>query len=446
MRTIKQLFMLLAVVTAFTTSCKKDEVEKDPFDTLDFKVSPEEASVNQKVEFAANNSTLGTEYVYHIEGGDINLDTLSDAGVVSFKFKSEGDYTVSLSVDGRKADASHIVNVSATNYKSAMKLWVSTLAGNIFAIDLGADEIVAEDTYVKAGTTAMTIKWANDKLYVFDAGVRLGWSGTSDYTGDAGSIKTFDPASYTTSTIITFTEKAYDDAYFGFVDANAVYWSDRNYDVTGISVDSKDKVFTYSETHGIGGSDGKASQGQYNSEDYPAMWTGADMGTWFGIEGYAYNGGVQKVGDLWYVAQTSHASGGLYTIQDQDGTYSAGTTVLSGWYVGDFFVTDSKIYFVSLALNGINEAGIYMCDLDGSNITLIDDTARVDLASSGVWAHSSLSVDVDGGIVYWTHRADNKVNPDDKSGIKAANLDGSDVRLVAELKNAIGLALAPVYE
>ena len=447
MKTIKQLLMLLVLVGAVTTSCKKDEVKpKDPFDTLDFQVSPEEAGINEKVEFSANNATLGDKYEYKLVGGDLDVTVIAENGVASYKFDTEGSYKVTLTVDGKLAKPEHMVDVSASNYKSAKKLYVSTLS-NIFEVDMSAEKLEAVDTDLKAGTNALTVKWANDKLYIFDAGNRVGWSGYGDYEGDEGSIKTFDPASFTTTTLITFTQRAYDDAFYGYVDESSVYWADRNFDISAISVDSQDKVFVYDDTP-----NGGKTQGQYNKEDeYPPFITSTQMADMFGIQTYAYNGGFEKIGDQWYIAKNSHESGGLYIVNDNAGVFTADVAILTDYNVSTFAIVGDKVFFVDNREKGLNAVGVYVCNLDGTDVKLIDGSVGKQIASADV--HATIIADEEEGVVYWTYRADTAVNPDDKPGIKSFPIAYSDdddlsdeVTFIVEVAEPLGLALAPVYE
>ncbi|MCK5781979.1 MAG: hypothetical protein KAH10_05280 [Flavobacteriales bacterium] len=447
MKTIKQLFMLLALVGVVATSCKKDEeTPKDPFDTLDFQVSPEDAGINERVEFSANNTTLGSKYEYKLVSEGFEETVVANNGVASYNFDTEGTYIVTLTVDGRLAKPEHMVDVSASNYKSAKKLYVSTLT-NIFEVDMSAEVLEAVDTDLKAGTNALTVKWANDKLFIFEAGLQVGWSGYTDYDGDEGSIKTFDPASFTTTTLITFTKKAYDDAFYGYVDDNNVYWADRNFDISAIPVDSQDKVFKYDPLP-----NGGDTQGQYNDEnDYPPMITSTMMADMFGIQTYAYNGGFEKVGNQWFIAKNSHESGGLYIVNDNDGTYTADRAILTEYNISTFAVVGDQIFFVDNREKGLNPVGVYVTDLGGEEVKLIDGSVGKQIASSDV--HATIIADEEEGYVYWTYRADTGLNPDDKSGIKAFPIAYSDdddlsdeVALIVEVAEPLGIALAPVYE
>lgn len=431
MKSISKFLTLAATVSVLATSCSKEE--EDPFASLDFAV--QNAVVDEQATIQASNTGLG-DYMYVVELASAEISDTLVGATVNYTFVTEGTYDITMFVDEveRKQKA---VEVGFIPYQSSKKLYASVIGKNIFEIDLSATDKQAVDTEILAGSNAMTIKWANRKLFIFDAGIRLGWSGASDYDGDEGFIKTWDPARESETTLINFTPRAYDDAYFGYVEGANVYWADRNFDVTKISVSSRDLQFTYDDEQ-------DAAQGQYNSADFPSEWSGLDYGTLAGAESYAYNGGFQRVeSGEWYAALTSHGSGGIYKIAAD---YSTIEKILADYYVGDLQVVGNKIYFVSLALNGLNEAGIYVCNIDGSDVTLIDGTIRKDLSGSGVWAHSSIAVDEEGGKVYWTHRADTVLNPDDKSGIKSCNLDGSGIELVAEIEDAIGLAFAPAYE
>ncbi len=445
MKTIKQFLMLVALVGAFTTSCEKDDPEpKDPLANLDFQVNPEDAGINEKVEFTANNSTLGTKYEYKIVGGDVNELLLAENGVASYKFSEEGTYTVSLSVDGTFAKPEHTVDVSASNYKSPVKLYISTLT-NIFEVDMSEDVKEAVDTDLKAGKNALTIKWANDKLYIFDAGSQVGYSNRSDYPDEAGSIKTFDPATFSTTTLITFTDRAYDDAFYGFVDADNVYWANRNFGLTAISVDSQDKVFAYDNTQGTDG-----DNGEYNKEDeYPYFINSIDLADMFGTQTYAYNGGFEHIGAQWYFTKNSHESGGMYIVNGTTGSWSADHPILQDYNISTFVIVGNNIFFVDNREKGLNTAGIYVSDLDGEGVKLIDGSVRKEIASAD--AHATIIADEANGLIYWTYRATD--DSGEKSGIKAFPINYSDdddlsdeITLLVEVDEPLSIALSPVYE
>ena len=444
MKTIKKFAVMAIVASAALTSCKENAKEVDPFATLDFTVSPEFAGIQQEVKFEANDATLGKKYQYQIK--ELN-DTLIEAvsGKASFKFKDAGEFNVSLLVDS-KSYKKHSVNVSASNYKSGKKLFISQKEnGAIYSYDIDGAELL--DTEVKAGKNAMTLKWANDKLYIFDAGTQLNYIESKDaIEGEAGSIKTYSPSAVSTSTVINFTDQAYDDAYFGFVDGENIYWADRNNDVTSVAVGTENKEFTFVEN----------TRGNGNSDEYPVTYKTSGIGMGWG----AYNGAIQKMeNEDWY--ESSPHKGGIYkfTVADQevvkstDGPEADGVIVPKSYLVGDFYVGSSKIYFNVVSEQGDVAEGVYFCDLDGNNIKLIDGTIRTALGGAGVFAHSSIAVDEKGGKIYWTYLAkalteeeiaEGKEQP--MSGVKSANLDGTDVELVVEVENAIGLTLAPVYE
>jgi hypothetical protein len=445
MKTIKQLLMLLVLVGAVTTSCKKDEeTKKDPFDTLDFQVSPEEAGINEKVEFSANNTTLGTKYEYKLVGEEFEDVVVAENGVASYKFAEEGTYTVTLSVDGRLAKPEHMVDVSASNYKSPKKLYISTLT-NIFEVDMSADNLEVVDTDLKAGHNALTIKWANDKLYIFDAGSQVGYSNRSDYPDEAGSIKTFDPATFSTTTMINFTDRAYDDAFYGYVDADNVYWANRNFGYTMISVDSQDKQFAYDNTQGTDG-----DNGEYNKEDeYPYFINSLDLADMFGTQSYAYNGGFSKEGGQWYFTKNSHESGGMYIANGTTGNWSADHSILTDYNISTFVIVANKIFFVDNREKGLNSAGIYVSDMDGENVKMIDASVRKEIASAD--AHATIIADEDEGLVYWTYRA--STDSGLKSGIKSFPINYSDdddlsdeVNMLVEVDDPLSIAIAPVYE
>lgn len=150
---------------------------------------------------------------------------------------------------------------------------------------------------------------------------------------------------------------------------------------------------------------------------------------------YGWTDGDLKIvdGELWY---SKHGSGkGLYKFKT-DGTFIEKIDNLASLKIRSFAVdlTNLKIY---LAINigaGGYDPGLYICDIDGSNITLIDEMP--DYSTEGGAAErtyiTDMVIDEQNGYLYYPYRDKADINDSGEvigdgslSGIKRYKLDQS---------------------
>jgi hypothetical protein len=185
-------------------------------------------------------------------------------------------------------------------------------------------------------------------------------------------------------------------------------------------------------------------------EDVPFWVRNADSeyyGNGFGWG--AQNGTVAyHDGKIWWSKNSNHP--GLYTIapdlpKNSDGLVT-GEKLLEDYYIRSFNIDEEngKIYFFHNKEGG-NDVGMYMADIDGSNVSLIEAyTPGVDLDGDG---HSAqllgiTGIAVHGDYVYWGYR-DNE-NAVATSGVKRAKLDGTEVEMYLSGYVPYGIAFDPV--
>ena len=212
-------------------------------------------------------------------------------------------------------------------------------------------------------------------------------------------------------------EKTYiDDPFVSTVDQNGfVYWLDRFQGVRRIH---------YSEVNG----------------EYPApyVWNVASvMAELLGVAStFGWTDGTVRIvnNEIWY---SKHGTGqGLYRFS-LAGQYIAKFDNLYSFKIRTFEVDteNQKIYFAINNASGGLSPGLYVCEIDGSNIQLIDDLAGFSMQGGEAERTyvTSIVVDAEGGYIYYPFRHQDDVGGGDgeiigdgsQSGVKRYKIDGS---------------------
>jgi len=422
-----------------------------------FSYTPDPIQAGIEVTFTAsiyNPDNATVEYTWTFDPNNVVSDDLDDNGsvkkdAVTIRFINANPsepVTVTASLGGLDYTTTGTVEVKA---QLATTLFYAEKGGDIFAKKLyteGVSEVV--DLGIEGGLHPMTLSYSGDKLYVFDAGEKIKYSSDTETT--PGKIFSFknDGSDYVTH--LTFGLANYDDAFFGSVVGDTIYFTDRRNDVTAIPT---------SLQNGEWGDSGNDA----NPDAYPALVVNNQLAYYSAfrndIDGGpsygwgALNGTFTKYKGLYYWAKNSNHKG-LYIFSDNDigvtdklPSDPGETVILFDYTVRAFIIDDvnQKIYFSSNKVN----PGFYICDLDGDNITLIDDSPfdseGGDAEPVGI---TGIALDYETGYVYWSYRgpgdADVDANPLQKPGIKKFKLDGTgEVEYLIEGVEAYGLAIDP---
>ncbi len=183
----------------------------------------------------------------------------------------------------------------------------------------------------------------------------------------------------------------------------------------------------------------------YSEEDadYPNPFVfheaseGSDLANAIGVSSaYGWTDGAIRIvsGEIWY---SKHGTGrGLYRFT-LEGDYIDKFDNLFDLKIKTFKVDEEngKIYFAVNQSSGGYDAGLYVCDIDGHNIQLIDPLEG--FSTQGGEAErtyvTTIVVDSDGGYIYYPFRHDEDldlfgeiVGDGSQSGIKRWNIDGSE--------------------
>jgi len=401
-----------------------------------------------------NPENATVEYTWTFDPNNVESEDLDDNGTatkdqvtVSFKNPNASEaVTVSAKLNNLEYASNGTVDVKA---QLATTLFYAEKGGNIFSKKLfiaGKSELV--DMGIESGSHPLTLNYSADRLYVLDAGEIVKYSADNETTPGKIFSMTNDGSEYKTH--LTFGLAPYDDCYFGSVVGDTIYFTDRRNDVTAIPTSLENAEW------GDAGNDANPDAFPHlvknNELAYYATYRNEiDGGPAYGWG--ALNGTFTKHKELYYWAKNSNHKG-LYIFSDNDIGVTdklpsdPGEDVILFDYTVRSFVIDGvnqKIYFSSNKVN----PGFYVCNLDGSEITLIDDSP-FDSEGGGneQVAITGIAFDHETGYVYWAYRgpADANIdeNPLQQNGIKKYKLDGtSEVEYLVEGVEAYGLAIDP---
>ena len=292
---------------------------------------------------------------------------------------------------------------------------------------------------------------------MFDAGSILTWSADVAAEPVVGSIKSYsrDGAEYKAH-IPSFGGHGYGDAFFGYVDAEHIYFTDRNNDVTRIGVNDENIEWV-------------TASGTANPDNVPAFVANNQLAYYSaynpsGEYGYgwgALNGTILKRGDIYWWAKNSNHRG-IWRFEESDimtptaeGAAAVPTAggILLDYTVRTFVIDEdnSTLYF-SVNRTGSDGIALYKSDLEGGNVVMIDDSPVDGEGGGNEYAYiTGIVVDNESGYVYWAYRGpeqvdgedvDYEINPLYQSGIKKYKLDATgDVEYFLKGVDAYGLTL-----
>ncbi len=401
--------------------------------------NPENSAVEYKWTFDPNNVVS--------EDLDDNGETTKDAVTVRFINPNSAEaVTITAKLGGLEFTTNASIEVKN---QLATTLFIAEKGGDIYSKKLyaeGVSQLV--DMGIESGSHPLTLNYSGDRLYVLDAGEIIKYSAENETTPGKIFSMSNDGSAYKTH--MTFGLAPYDDCYFGSVVGNTIYFTDRRNDVTAIPTSLENAEW------GDAGNDANpvafpALVANNQLAYYSTYRKEIDNGPAYGWG--ALNGTFTKYNGLYYWAKNSNHKG-LYIFSDNDiGVTDAlpsdpGESAILFEYTVRSFVIDGinqKIYFSSNKVN----PGFYVCNLDGSEVKLIDDSP-FDSEGGGneQVAITGIALDYESGFVYWAYRgpadADIDANPLQKNGIKKYKLDGTgEVEYLIEGIEAYGIAVDP---
>lgn len=308
-------------------------------------IVPENIAMKREAQFSARVFEYpGKPITYKWNFGD---GAESVEAAPNHKYENEGDYTVTLTINDGVETLTATVQVHVLGEVAKTIYFTDMLTKKLVKFKFTQFSVstpVVMD--VNIGLHPLAVNIHDDKVVISDAGVgvmfssgnadgrifRVGLDGTNDVTITRGA-----------GTYVN-------DPFISTVDNGKVYWLDRYQGIRVLPVTEVDAAYPAPSIKLVAADVG-----------------GVNPGTWT-------DGGVQFVdGVLWY---SKHGTGkGLYK------KTATGFSVIPGLKelkIRSFAVDTkfNKIYFViSVEVVGTEKPGLYVCNMDGSNIQLIDQLA-----------------------------------------------------------------------
>ena len=407
-------------------------------------VDPEVIEVGvTEVEFSAaiynpDNGTLSYEWTLGDGVEFIGNENASSADP-SVLFTSAGDRTVSVKItlDGEVYEASKDISVSEQLAKTLYFAVVNTQYANLnktsgdgsvysrkLTVGFNSESV---NTNVPVADHPFTLRVRNDRVYVFDAGDGVTFTGASyddsDATTGDGSISSFSVSDATdVITHLSFqipTGFNY-DPFTGDVAGGKIYWADRRngiYSVDentlNVTVGTADEALAYSFA--------KNNQLNYYNAD-PGYGWGAQNGGFHVRE----NGSTTE---YWWSKCSNHR--GVWRFEETDilevfdgGALPVLGSLLESSSIRAFEIDEAngKMYY-SVNVDDAS-AGIYQSNLDGSNVVLIDGSPFHEQGSNTERVHGTgIAIDAEAGFVYWSYTSPWSLDdlPDIDAGLDEAD-------------------------
>lgn len=398
--------------------------------------------------------------VTNTEGQTLTEFIGTDKELGQFKFSASGSQQVRLEVTfidslGNRQPLDAVSrNVQVALREPAPTLYYAVKDGNIMACKL-TDEAGAQhyDMGIASGQHPFNILFddnATNSLYILDAGKQFIY--VNDENGVQGDGKISVMAADASSLGVVISNvggPAFQDPFYGCLDGNFLYYSDRNTGVFRIPITTRNEV--------------------WSKDAYPYYVQNAQLGYYSrGLAYGAITGCFGKVEGTWYWAKTFHGNG-IWRFVDSDilpdaNSYEKATaptagSILTAFYTKAFaYDADRKQFYFSIY--GSQGAGVYtipFADIDvlakagsASDLKpyLLSSTVSIEpIAEKGKNEGSDgefigicqMAIDEATGDVYFGYRSTNK----SESGLYRYNYNDKSLKLVAgtEGKEIYGVSI-----
>ncbi|MFN3554941.1 MAG: PKD domain-containing protein [Bacteroidales bacterium] len=348
-----------------------------------------------------------------------NGETSEEANPIT-TYNPPGEYTVSLELfDGVETlFTSRVINVQAEIAKTLY--FTNAINQSLYKKMLytGTD-LPHENLGVDVGLNALSVSVFQERIVITVAGENIRFAAAGTPADGYIFTTNLNGGSRYTITAPGPDHDYRDDPFVGTVGPDGtVYWLDRFQGARRLHISEQDAP-------------------------YPAPYVfhqaseGSDLANAIGVtSAFGWTDGAIRIvnGEIWY---SKHGTGrGLYRFTTE-GAYLGKFDPLFNYKIRTFEVDtqNNKIYLAINQAAGGADPGLYVADIDGSNLTLIDPLT--DFSMQGGEAErtyvTEIVVDSDGGYIYYPFRHENDINfagtivgDGSLSGIKRWKIDGSE--------------------
>ncbi|BEH00096.1 PKD domain-containing protein [Bacteroides sedimenti] len=375
-------------------------------------------------------------------GKEITQFEGSDPGQLRFKNVGSQKIVLKTKLGGRSLEEG-VVNVQVGYNQPAKTIYYAVKGGNLMAMKLipNLPQGMKNKPFnlgIKSGQHPMNLLFSDSCLYVLDAGKQFTYINDADGVLGDGAISVVAYNGSKIETLLTNTKQAFNDPFYGYIDGNDLYFSDRNTGITRVpktsrnmSLDRNDSRFSY-----------------YVQNDRLKYY---NVGYQYG----AMNACMTKLKDgTWWWSKTYNGVG-IYRFKESDISASAISTgeankpypvLASGLYIKSFVVDETR----GMVYYAIREKGIYK-----ASIADFQDPFKITPANPGTLIQALISdsegstgeyvdvcqmvLDPEDGSVYFGYRKDPTSTV--ASGLKRYNPAANKIESIIDNVEIYGVAI-----
>lgn len=414
------------------------------------------SSVSFNVELP-NPEGLDEEYnwtfpVGALDENNVLKESFSGKDPGKIKFSHVGSQQVRLQVKlGGRVLEDGVINVPVAYNQAVPTLYYAVKSGNIMSLKLANNvpagmKINPYDMGVKSGQHPLNILFNDTSLYVIDAGRQFTYINNVDGNKGDGRIFVMSKSGAKVETMLTNTAAAFNDPFYGFIDAGQLYFGDRNTGISKIALNERNRSLS--------------------PADFPYFVQNSSLSYYGqGLSYGAMNAGFGKINGVWYWCKTYNGNG-IFRFLESDiftSTIPVGTPIPSSGVALEgmspkSFVWDAKNQVIYFTIYDTGYEGLYRCSLaqlaaikrqtdlapyklklsNGKTVTPITEAGKGEGSTGEFIGICQLALDENDGSVYFGLRsADATV----KSGLMRYNPASGFIEHVIEGVEVYGVAV-----
>lgn len=414
------------------------------------------SSVSFNVELP-NPEGLDEEYnwtfpVGALDQNNVLKESFSGKDPGKIKFSHVGSQQVRLQVKlGGRVLEDGVINVPVAYNQTVPTLYYAVKSGNIMALKLANNvpagmKINPYDMGVKSGQHPLNILFNDTSLYVIDAGRQFTYINDVDGNQGDGRIFVMSKSGAKVETMLNNTAAAFNDPFYGFIDAGQLYFGDRNTGISKIALNERNRSLS--------------------PADFPYFVQNSSLSYYGqGLSYGAMNAGFGKINGVWHWCKTYNGNG-IFRFLESDiftSTIPVGTPIPSSGVALEgmnpkSFVWDAKNQVIYFTIYDTGYEGLYRCSLaqlaaikrqadlapyklklsNGKTVTPITEAGKGEGSTGEFIGICQLALDENDGSVYFGLRsADATV----KSGLMRYNPASGFIEHVIEGVEVYGVAV-----
>ena len=309
-----------------------------------------------------NPEGLPEVYTWSFPAGTINeageeITTFEGKDPGKIKFSNVGSQQIRLTVTlgGRMLEEGKL-NVQVAYNEAVPTIYYAVKSGNIMAYKLISNlpENISNEPFdmgVKSGQHPLNLLYNDSSLYILDCGLQFTYINDEDGNMGDGKITVMSYDGSKVETMLSNSSAAFDDPFYGYIEGDKLYFSNRNTGFASISLKERNQSF--------------------NRDEYPYYVQNDHLGYYNnGLSYGAMNACFTKINGVWYWCKTYNGLG-IFRFTDSDILKEARTDkdpvpsagiALPG-LCPKSIVYDSKRGLFYFTLFDTGAGGIYRCTL-----------------------------------------------------------------------------------